>query len=107
MWKLFLLLRGTWPHTTTGLAGTTDEACPGGALGGNRTPNLLIRNQTLYPIELQAQMHNCRSLFRCSLLLLVITGGEGGIRTHEEPLGPYSLSRGAPSTGLGHLSLNN
>ena len=26
------------------------------ALGGTRTPNLLIRNQMLYPIELQAQV---------------------------------------------------
>ena len=32
------------------------------------------------------------------------SGGEGGIRTHDELLGPYSLSRGAPSTWLGHLS---
>ena len=27
-----------------------------GALGGNRTPNLLVRSQTLYPIELR--VHN-------------------------------------------------
>jgi hypothetical protein len=27
---------------------------PFGALGGTRTPNLLIRSQMLYPIELQA-----------------------------------------------------
>ena len=27
----------------------------GGTPGGTRTPNLLIRNQTLYPIELRAQ----------------------------------------------------
>ncbi len=27
-----------------------------GALGGTRTPNLRIRNPTLYPIELQAQL---------------------------------------------------
>ena len=75
------------------------------ALGGTRTPNLLIRSQTLYPIELQAQIPKCRSLL-CGSTLLFMSGGEGGIRTHEEPLGPYSLSRGAPSTGLGHLSLN-
>ena len=31
------------PHTTTGLAGVTDEAYVGGALEGTRTPNLLIR----------------------------------------------------------------
>ena len=36
-------LRATWPHTTTGPAGVTDEACLSGALGGTRTPNLLIR----------------------------------------------------------------
>ena len=29
-----------------------------GAPGGSRTPNLLIRSQTLYPIELQAQVFN-------------------------------------------------
>ena len=54
-------LRGTWPHTTTGLAGVTDEACLGGALGGTRTPNLLIRSQMLYPIELRAQRPECTS----------------------------------------------
>ena len=51
----------TWPLMTTGLAGVTDEVCLGGALGGTRTPNLLIRNQMLYPVKLQA------------------LGGEGGI----------------------------
>jgi hypothetical protein len=29
-----------------------------GAPGESRTPNLLIRSQTLYPIELQAQVFN-------------------------------------------------
>ena len=33
--------------------------------------------------------------------------GEGGIRTHEPPCGSYFLSREAPSTGLGHLSIRN
>ena len=51
----------TWPLMTTGLAGTTDEACLGGALGGTRTPNLLIRSQMLYPIELRAQRSECTS----------------------------------------------
>ena len=31
----------------------------GGALGGTRTPNLLIRSQMLYPIELRAQADEC------------------------------------------------
>ena len=29
---------------------------------GTRTPNLLFRRQMLYPIELQAQIHECRQL---------------------------------------------
>ena len=78
------------------------------ALGGTRTPNLLIRSQMLYPIELRAQRPECtghpepgpppvtaatgRPDWRETV------GGEGGIRTHDELLGPYSLSRGAPST---------
>ena len=51
----------TWPLMTTGLAGVTAEACLGGALGGTRTPNLLIRSQMLYPIELRAQRSECTS----------------------------------------------
>jgi len=35
----------TWPLMTTGLAGTTDEACLGGALGGTRTPNCEVTDQ--------------------------------------------------------------
>ena len=35
----------TWPLMTTGLAGTTDEACVGGALGGTRTPNREVTDQ--------------------------------------------------------------
>ena len=49
----------TWPLMTTGLAGVTDEVCLGGALGGTRTPNLLIRSQMLYPIEPRAQRTEC------------------------------------------------
>ncbi len=45
MWELLPLLRGTWPHTTTGLAGATDEAYVGGALGGTRTPNREVTDQ--------------------------------------------------------------
>ncbi|MED5232409.1 MAG: hypothetical protein VYD15_02175 [Actinomycetota bacterium] len=45
MWELLPLLRGTWPHTTTGLAGTTDEAFVGGALGGTRSPNREVTDQ--------------------------------------------------------------
>ena len=55
MWELFPLLRGIWPHTATGLAGIPDEVGLSGALRGTRTPNLLIRSQMLYPIELRAQ----------------------------------------------------
>ena len=35
----------TWPLMTTGLAGVTDEACVGGALGGTRTPNREVTDQ--------------------------------------------------------------
>ena len=35
----------TWPLMTTGLAGVTDEACLGGALGGTRTPNRAVTDQ--------------------------------------------------------------
>ena len=31
-----------------------------GALGGIRTPDLLVRSQTLYPTELQAHIFNCK-----------------------------------------------
>ena len=41
--------------------GIPDEAYVGGALGGTRTPNLLIRSQMLYPIELGAQRPECTS----------------------------------------------
>ena len=38
----------------TSKGGSDLDVCS--ALGGNRTPNLLIRSQTLYPIELRAQL---------------------------------------------------
>ena len=41
--------------------GIPDEAYVDGALGGTRTPNLLIRSQMLYPIELRAQRPECTS----------------------------------------------
>ena len=37
------------------LANTSVSLCGIGAPGRTRTPNLLIRSQTLYPIELRAQ----------------------------------------------------
>ena len=53
MWELLSLLRGTWPHTATGLAGIPDEACVGGALGGTRTPNRrsLTRTSARWPSD--------------------------------------------------------
>ena len=39
-----------------------------GALQGIRTPDLLVRSQTLYPTELAAQIFNCLSSYRQSML---------------------------------------
>ena len=50
---------------------------------GTRTPNLLVRSQMLYPIELWAH----RSRF---------SGGEGGIRTLGGVFAPHTLSRRTP-----------
>ena len=43
----------TWPLMTTGLAGTTDEACVGGEFGGTRTPNRrsLTRTSARWPSD--------------------------------------------------------
>ena len=51
------------PISTTGWVGRTGwGSWPAnllGALEGTRTPNLLIRSQMLYPIELRAQEDEC------------------------------------------------
>ena len=68
----------------------------GSALGGIRTPDLLIRSQMLYPAELRAQF----SKSKFELYWLAETVG-------FEPtnaLRRYFLSREAPSTWLGHVS---
>jgi hypothetical protein len=49
-----------------------------GAPGRNRTHSLLIRSQTLYPVELQAH----------------INGGERGIRTLDTDFRPYNRLAG-------------
>ena len=69
------------------------------ALGGTRTPNLLIRNQMLYPIEPRALILLCKDLilpnedvhapYQGNLILLFeVFGGEGGIRTLERGVTP-------------------
>ena len=50
-----------------------------GALEGIRTPDLLVRSQTLYPTELRAQ----ESLFNYKKLLNKKNGGSSGNRTSD------------------------
>jgi hypothetical protein len=63
-----------------------------GAPRRTRTPNLLVRSQTLYPVELWAQCSRVKPR----------SGGEGGIRT----LGAFRHIRlaGVRLQPLGHLS---
>ncbi len=65
----------------------TSKACrQRGALGRTRTPNLLIRSQTLYPIELRARDTGL------SQVLSAMTTPE----TSEPPIRRHSTPRGNP-----------
>ena len=48
-----------------------------GALEGIRTPDLLVRSQTLYPTELRAQSYNQKNF------IIIINGGSSGNRTSD------------------------
>ena len=57
-----------------------------GALKGTRTPDLLIRSQTLYPAELSAHFTKCKNYNNTSILqnqvfFKIIYGGPEEIRT--------------------------
>ena len=68
-----------------------------GALEGIRTPDLLVRSQTLYPTELRAQSYNQKNF------IIIINGGSSGNRTSDtgifSPL-LYRLSYEAKYGGL-------
>ena len=57
------------------------EAFSNSVPGKIRTPDLLIRSQTLYPAELPAHWENGLSLKADRMSSFFKTGGEGGIRT--------------------------
>ncbi len=57
-----------------------------GALGGTRTPNLLIRSQMLYPIELRAQQRDSTArLDRGEIRRLVPSRSGGRVMKLEHP----------------------
>ena len=67
------------------------------APGEIRTPDLLIRSQMLYPAELRAQIDKCKTT---ESTLAETVGFEP-----TNALRRYFLSREAPSTWLGHVSV--
>ena len=81
-----------------------------GAPGEIRTPDLLVRSQTLYPTELRAQKTVPTSLLtipaKQGYLHSESCGGERGIRTLDGLLTHTPLA-GARLRPLGHLSAAN
>jgi hypothetical protein len=57
-----------------------NEAKIGGTLGGTRTPNLLVRSQTLYPLSYEGMRGPCALQYTSPLeLLLPRAAGRGAI----------------------------
>ena len=82
------------PMDSTGDAAAAPEAPPANtamtrdfsALGGTRTPNLLIRSQMLYPIELRAQQRDSTArLDRGEIRRLVPSRSGGRVMKLEHP----------------------
>ena len=56
-----------------------------GALGGIRTPDLLVRSQTLYPTELRAQRHLVQLLNKLSNKMVAPAGIEPATQGFSVP----------------------
>ena len=62
--------------------------CRGGLPGGTRTPDLLLRRQLLYPVELRAAIH--KEKWPNEWAIFFEGGRSGGIRTRD-PLLPKQM----------------